>query len=245
MSTENEGESIVIKPRDPFTDVILSENADELAKFMDQPMSAIAESITGLLALGPKAWTVTTGRIVQAILKGKMFEQVSREIKELREKGKIPDDYADKKFGGQSWVELLKTIDEETPDQDKLDALKAMFYSVNKIGIEDGERIVNYQLFQIAKRLTSNQLLILKAVRESQSASEFGQQNSQGAIPWAAIVSARLGHRLTSLVSKEETALSEQGLIKAQVSPHDSRLTDLGLRLCENIERYRIETKSQ
>jgi hypothetical protein len=245
MKKENETESIVVTPRDPFSDVILSENAEELAKFMDEPVTAIAETITGLLAAGSKAWLPLTGRMVQAILNAKMYQQLGREIKELRDKGKIPDDFAEKKYGFQSWVELLKTIDEESPDQDKLYALKAMFYSVNKIGIEDSERIVNYQLFQIAKRLTSNQLLILKAVRESQNASEFGRHNSQGVIPWAAIVSARLGHGLTSLVSKEETVLSEQGLIKAPLSPQDSRLTDLGWRLCENIERYRIETKGQ
>lgn len=43
------------------------------------------------LAAGPKAWTVMTGHIVQGILKGKLFQQVSQEIKQLREKGTITD----------------------------------------------------------------------------------------------------------------------------------------------------------
>ncbi len=38
-----------------------------------------------------------SGRIVQGILKGRLFQQVSREIKDLREKGKIPDDFGDEK----------------------------------------------------------------------------------------------------------------------------------------------------
>src|SRR5258708_6599263 len=170
MSEENKGESIVIKPREPFSDVILSENADDLAKFMEQPLTAIAEAVTGALAAGPQAWTVSTGHIVQSLLKGKLFPQLAREIKELREKGKILSDYAEKKNGFQSWVELLRIIDEETPDEEKLDALKAMFYAVNKIGIEDSERILNYQLFQIAKKLSSGQLLLLKVVYESYKA---------------------------------------------------------------------------
>jgi hypothetical protein len=246
----NEGESIVPKPREQFSDAILSQNADELAKFMDQPMSAIAESVTGWLAAGPKSWTVMTGHIVQAILKGKMLEQVSREIKELREKGKIPDDYADKKYGGQSWVELLKTIDEETPDQDKLDALKAMFYSVNKIGIEDGERILNYQLFQIAKRLTSGQLMLLKVVDESRKTDEFPKQgDAQLSVKaWGERMAASLGHKLTYLVLKDEPALVEQGLLEPRnvqntyfVFSRNARITDLGVLFCENIRKYHIE----
>ena len=67
-----EKESIVIKPRELFSDAPLPESADELAKFMDQPLTAIAEAITGALAAGPKAWTVMTGHIVQGILKGKV-----------------------------------------------------------------------------------------------------------------------------------------------------------------------------
>jgi hypothetical protein len=78
-----EEESIVVTPREPFSDAILSENADELAKFMDQPLPAIAEMVTGWLAAGPKS---LDGR------NGSHFQQVGREIKRLRDAGKIPDD---------------------------------------------------------------------------------------------------------------------------------------------------------
>src|SRR5258708_6589429 len=111
MTEPNENESIVQRPRELFSDAILTENSDELAKFMEEPFSAIAETMTGWLAAGPKAWMMASGRIVQGILKGKQFQQVSREIKQLRDNGKIPADFAEKKYGFQSWVELLKTID--------------------------------------------------------------------------------------------------------------------------------------
>jgi hypothetical protein len=74
MEKDKKGEGIVLKPRELFSDVILSQNKDELAKFMDQPLTAIAETITGALAAGPQAWMVMTGHIVQAVLKGKLFE---------------------------------------------------------------------------------------------------------------------------------------------------------------------------
>lgn len=52
--TAEEG-SIVVNAREPFSDALLPQSADELAKFMDQPLTAIAETITGALAAGPKA----------------------------------------------------------------------------------------------------------------------------------------------------------------------------------------------
>jgi hypothetical protein len=153
----------VIKPREFPDDLLLPENRDELAKFMDEPLPAIAEMITGAMAAGPKSWMLIGGRIIQSLYKAKLFQQLSREIKELREKGKIPNDFADEtkyKYGAKSWVELFAAIDEDVPDTDRLDALKAMFYEVNKINASDKERILNYQMFQIAKRLTSGELLV-------------------------------------------------------------------------------------
>jgi len=39
---------------------------------------------------GPKSWAVTAGKLVQATLKAQLFQQLSCEIQELRDKGKIP-----------------------------------------------------------------------------------------------------------------------------------------------------------
>jgi hypothetical protein len=50
---------------------------------MDQPLADIAFAITGALAARPKAWILMTGHIVQGILKGNLYLQVSREIKVL------------------------------------------------------------------------------------------------------------------------------------------------------------------
>jgi hypothetical protein len=103
-------ESIVIRPREFSDDLLLPEHTDELAKFMDEPLSVIAEMITGAMAAGPKSWMVMGGRIVQSILKAKLFQQVSREINELRDKGKIPEDFANEekyRYGAKSWVELF------------------------------------------------------------------------------------------------------------------------------------------
>jgi hypothetical protein len=250
-------ESIVLKPREPFSDALLPQDADELAKFMDQPLAAIAETITGALAAGPKAWTVTTGHIVQAILKGKLYQQVSREIKALRDGGKIPDDFADDKkykYGAKSWVDLLKAIDEDPPDADLLDALMAMFYGANKVNATDAQKMLSYQLFHIAKRLTSSELLLLRTLHDAHERHDY-KNESMALNNWAQKIARLQGHNLTALVLKDERALVEQELITGyydasvmrmnqSIGEHNARLSDLGIAFCQNIETYRVEAGS-
>jgi hypothetical protein len=253
-----DNESIVIKPREFSDDLLLPQNTDELAKFMDEPLQAIAEAITGAMAAGPKSWMLMGGRIVQSMFKGKLYQQVSREVKDLRDSGKISSDFADEeknKYGAKSWVELLTFIDEHSPDADRLDAVKAMFYGINKVNASDAERIVNYQLLQIAKALTSGELLLLKAIVESHRNSDFapGGHSSCALNHWAAKTSNRIGHGLTYLVYKDEVALMRHELIskrlnspdlpyhQQQVMTENARLTDLGLRFIQAIESYHRE----
>src|SRR5262249_8674650 len=117
-------------------------------------------------------------------------------MNDLRTKGKLPVDFAEKKHGYNTWVDLLKLIDDECPDEDRLEALKAMFYAANKVNATDGERIVAYELFQIAKTLSANELLILRVLWELEkeghgaiAAGQFYKEAQQ-----------RLGHTQTDLV---------------------------------------------
>ena len=119
--------SIVTKPRD-YSDIVQLLDPDVLGK---SSFSYIAELITGYLAVGNAGMFVASGRLVQAVLKGKLFQQWGNEFKKLRDAGKIPDDFGEKRYGPKTWEELMRIIDEETPDADRLDALKAMFYEVN------------------------------------------------------------------------------------------------------------------
>jgi hypothetical protein len=153
--------SYIVKQKD-VAEIILSENSSALEEFLKDPLAVIAGAITEALAHGPKAFAIPVVRVAQGALKGKLFQQFAQEIKDLCEKGKIADKFAERKYGYQSWVELLAVIDEETPDEDRFEALKSMFYAANKINATDAEQIMAYQLLQIAKKLNSNDLLVLK-----------------------------------------------------------------------------------
>lgn len=242
-----DGESYIVKRRDDLDldRIILEENKDALAQFLDEPVTAIAEAITGVLAAGPKAWAVSAGKLVQGALKANLFQQVSREIKDLRDKGKIPEDFSDKKNGFQSWVELMTIIDEESPDPERLDAIKAMFFAVNKVNAADGERILAYQLFQIAKKLTAGQLLYLKVCYEIFRKQEF-PKNFGHFDEWLTIAAQRLGHNVLSLIRLDDQALVALGLVENNnIVGRNTNLSDLGIKFCEEIQKYQLEARER
>jgi len=238
-----DGESFIVERRDhpDLNQIILAENKDALAQFLDEPLTAIVESITGALAAGPKAWSASAGRLVQGALKAKLFEQLSREIKDLKDKGKTPDDFAEKRNGFQSWVELMTIIDEESPDPERLAALKAMFYAVNRVNAEDAERILSYQLFQIAKKLTAGQLLYLKVCYEIYRKQEF-PRNFGRFDEWLTVAAQRLGHNVLSLIRLDDQALAELGLVdNNNLGVRNTNLSDLGIKFCEEMQKYHLE----
>src|SRR5690348_1270102 len=148
--------TVVVKKRD-ISEIIKLRDQEALEIFLNDPIPVISQALIDFMAQGPVALTGPAVRVVQGALKGKLLKQLAREVQDLQEKGKIDKNFEERKYGFQTWVELLTVIDEDTPDEDRLEALKAMFYSANKINATDADQILSYQLFQIAKRLTSNE----------------------------------------------------------------------------------------
>jgi hypothetical protein len=194
---------------------------------------------------------VAGGRIVQALLKGRLFKQWASEFKKLREAGRIPDDFAEKPYGFQTWVELMTIIDEETPDADRLEALKAMFLAVNKVGVKDGERIAAYQLWQISKSPTSGELILLKVVYENRSKLHLPTTGPMAPrySDWANEMAKATGHGLRGLIDIHQKRLTEFGLLTPflfdgeRILAENARLSDLGVQFCQNIESYQIELR--
>ncbi len=88
-------QSIVVIPADS-AEVARVELATELERVL-QLRATIVEATPGLFASGKWGAAVVGGRIVQGALKFKLFQEVSKEIQELRAKGKVADEFAEKK----------------------------------------------------------------------------------------------------------------------------------------------------
>lgn len=127
---------------------------------------------------------------------------LGKEISAWITEHKIPEDFAGRPSGHQIWVELLQEIDSNPIDGERLKAMKAMFLASNRIRAAEGERIAAYQLFQIAKKLTSGQLLLLKVAHERATADGFTPNAHMSASGWLDVAAERLGHQIRGLVSR-------------------------------------------
>src|SRR5208337_106584 len=96
--------ALITKPRD-YSNIVKLQDPDVLEDFFKEPLPFIVATVTGALAAGKSGWILSSGRMVQAMLKGRLFEQWSKEVKKLQEAGRIPDDFADEKnrYGFQTW----------------------------------------------------------------------------------------------------------------------------------------------
>src|SRR5579875_1085790 len=162
----DEGQSLVIVPRD-YADIAKLQEQTVIDDLLENPIQTSLEILTGVAQLGPKTLYASLGRICQTALRSELQRGVVYEFKRLQDAGKLPDDFSQAKNAFKTWAELMDIIDTECPDANRLEALKAMFYAANKVGAADGEQAFAYQLWQIAKKLKSGELLLLKAIYEN------------------------------------------------------------------------------
>jgi hypothetical protein len=224
--------------------IIPLRDENTLTKLLRDPVPEIAAALTGILAMGKSDLVLAVGRIGQAAIKCKALEQFSQELKLLIEKGRIKGDYAKSKFGFKSLVEIFEFIDSETPDEDRLRAVKAMFISINSVDAKEGEAILNYELLQISKRLSASQLFVLKAVYDLFKA-KVAPERILDANHWLDLVARTLGHNATALVEQDESVLVSNGLVSGRtyadrsgIDQRNARLTDLGIVFCNRMVSY-------
>src|SRR4051812_18968526 len=98
-----------------FNDKLIQINdKNELLELLRAPTVQFAEALTTILAY-PGHLKLAGGRIVQGYLKGRLLEQIGRELQELREKGKIKEDYFATHNTQATLQELLKFVDDNPP----------------------------------------------------------------------------------------------------------------------------------
>lgn len=238
MPDEDDGQSLVLPPRD-YADVAKLQEPNVLDQFLEHPTTAALEVITGAFAGGGKGLLVSAGRIAQGLVRGQMYEALADEIRRLREAGKLPDDLGSTKHGLHTWAELCAIIDDECPDADRLEALKAAFYAVNRLNQEDKDRNLAYQVWRVAKKLESADVLLLRTMVENQSSlgGISGQQ-------WAIQAANRAGLQ-PELVRNSIEHLATLRAVYAPGSPfNEATLLDLGRLIVRNIKTYEVDLES-
>ena len=230
--------------------LIKLDDVESVTEFLKQPGTKMAELLTGILVSDSKAWKLSAGHLIQASIKWKLFSQLGKEIKDYVEKGKIKEYFLDTEQHKQSLSDLLKFIDEESPEEDRFTAMKSLFIKSVCIDSSEEEQILSYQFMKLCKELESGHLLILKAAynikngnyNNKLSSTEVELKNDS-ANKWFINISLQIGHGIKSLVEVHEDKLMHLKLIgqrrhtdKSGVANIENyRLTDLGCKICEYI----------
>ena len=227
-------------------ELINLDSEKSVMKFLQQPTVKIAEVLTGILASDMKDYKLSAGQIVQASIKGRCLTQLGKELEEYREKGKIKEDFFESDKNRMSLYELLSFIDNDVPDEERFRAMKSIFLSsVSKDAKKEDEEMA-YEIMQICKRLSSGDLIILKAVYNLVQKNEHN--NGLGGVKdWLDIIAQKIGHSISSLVEVHEERLMKLKLIGDRRYSDKSgfmktkyfRLTELGYKLCEFISKYK------
>jgi len=228
-------------------ELIKFDDPKSIAEFLQQPAIKIAEFITGILVSDTKYLKLSAGHLVQASIKWKLFTQLGKEIRSYIEKGEIKEDFFDKPQNQHSLSELLKFIDEATPNEDRFNAMKALFIKSVTNCSSEKDQILSYQFMQFCKDLESGDLLILKAaydITNGNLSQAFGQTTfgvkDKDAHVWLVNISKQIGHDIKSLVEVHEDKLMDLKLLSPRTHSDRSgiettdyyRLTELGYKLC-------------
>lgn len=155
----------------------------------------VLEFLTGIIATAvdkPASLILSGGRLTQALFKGKLYCQLYSEIHKYRGKGKITDKNLNSKYGKTIFIEIMRAIDEENLDEKKFEALKSIFIKSVCKGTDEHSQMLAYQYFQVCKRLSSLDILVLKTAfdiyKEPKSREIHG-----GIEQWEKEITKRLG----------------------------------------------------
>lgn len=226
----------------------LTVSKESLYDVLSQPSIYVSEFLTGLLSSQRSDLIFSAGKIAQGMAKGQLLIQLGRELKMYQEKGKIKEDYLATNKSRVSLLELLQFVDGDIPDEEIFRALKAIFFCSISTDSDSKDEEICYQLLLICKKLSSFEILILKACYEIYASDKNTDINtdSHDFGEWMTTVSSRIGYDMPELVSASDDRLVELGLLsgrsysdKSGIRPgKEYRLTKLSIKMIERIARW-------
>lgn len=227
--------------------LIRIDDRDSLIEFLRAPTVEFAEGLTAILA-NPGSMKLAAGHIVQAALKGRLLEQLGRELEELQKAGRIKEDYFATHNQQSTLQELLKFIDENPPSEEVFKAMKSIFFSTIKTDATAADEQIAYQLLQLCRKLESGDILVLKAswemYCESPNKLEAHLGGNNHTIYWCDLISKKTNVP-SGLIDLHDKKLVGLNLLTPRqypdgsgITPTDCRLTPLARLLCDKITKF-------
>ncbi|MDP3993674.1 MAG: hypothetical protein Q8P75_01700 [bacterium] len=189
----------------------------------------------------PLFWAAAT---LKSARSSGIYQWVSSRLSNAFKDGTLHNNPQETKYGPKSFEEYFAFLNQEMPDQERLEAATAMFFAANDKKLKISEQLENYELFKRACRLESGHLVILGILYKQYQEKDF-QEGYIGIEGWAEEVWKRSGIT-ADLIMSYERGLIENSLIvdrrrgdETSVQYNNARLTPLGINFCKKLEEYK------
>lgn len=220
----------------------------------DSRIAGIAGSfgLTALLA-DPKGLVLTGGNLITSIFQRRFKEQLAETMLSLVNSGGYKNNASEDSKVMSTYVMLLKQIDENPDEIERLNAMKALFVASISKETPESDVVMLHELAQKARKLFSIDIIVLRTCYFGVYKNEDAKyHNITYANEWRRIVTELNNGKgdFTILVTESEKNLISLGLIdeaqgisKENIHPgRRFRLSDLGISFCVYLEKFSTDT---
>src|ERR1700691_2714224 len=116
--------SYVLAARD-YADIAHLANPSVIERILSGTRAEGLAYVGALLQSGVSRYVLAGPKVAITAMAIEALTDLSREVSAWRKAGRIPDDFSGRPSGHQTWVDLLKEIDSNPVDAERLRAMKA------------------------------------------------------------------------------------------------------------------------
>jgi hypothetical protein len=218
-------------------------------EIMKDTALSIVAGLTGLASSDKNDCVLSASRVFQGLIKGKGLQQLMDEWQALVEKGKIKEGYEKTSQHQDCFLELLRFLDNDCPDEIRFQTLKKIFLVAATETASDRESLLPYEYMKLCKSMSSGEIItMLTAYRILVDKKHVSFTDINFDHNWTARIVSNAQFEHLELVEIYKNKLFEKRIL-VQHSEYSGRmargeiakdngLTSLGLALCKYIESY-------
>lgn len=233
-----------------MTDTPNDSKSKKVANVIQQSFVELLQAGTGLVVSSKKDLVKDFSHILQEATKGRLLNGLGEAYKDLRNRGKIKEDYETTDQCRQELPYIFNTLDSEAViDEKRFEAIRNIFLNAAQERLSDRNSQLPLEMMRIASTLNRGEILVLEACYQFNQEHmaipnrEAGSRNVQynDAHTWLNLIAEKSGLGIPDLIEAYEKSLMGKGLLRPRtaggnvVVDTNYHLSGTGLKLCEFI----------
>ncbi|MDF2636106.1 MAG: hypothetical protein K0R78_2980 [Pelosinus sp.] len=221
------------------SELVSQEQRNKVAQYYKDNLLVTAQFFTGLASSKRTEIFKSVGHVVQGMFSDKFLGNLQKEVNNYILAGKIKEDYIISEQNLMCFIELLRNLEENLPDPNRLELLRKIYIVTATEDINDRDSPLPLQFMQMARELTSGEVLVLFAMYRLEGTSV----NSQAGFIKQLIEESGLEY--TEIVTRIHQSLFNKGFVKSVndgLATHSILIRDLftplGRAFCDYVMHY-------